>query len=268
MVEGAAFAARFHGEATQDPGSRAQATPELAPFAGLFVRACDRPAQLRRLLETLHERERTHGGGHAVTVVDDSTDPANAREQRALLQGFGEAAGVSVQHVSGSDWSGFASALLRELPEHAPALRRLLERDRSFGGRRGGGTGKNLITLMTAGARYALLDDDFQFPLHRHPEYRPGLTFDQSAWAPRTFTDLPAALAAGSAEDDWLAAQLALCGAPLSAIVGQVEGCGIGREELRRLVPSRMPTLNPQARVMTTVNGHRGDAGASGMAWM
>ena len=112
MVEGAAFAARFHGEATQDPGSRAQATPELAPFAGLFVRACDRPAQLRRLLETLHERERTHGGGHAVTVVDDSTDPANAREAlrggaRELGIGRGSLAAVVLTHVRDPGNAGY-----------------------------------------------------------------------------------------------------------------------------------------------------------------
>lgn len=258
MVEGGAFLAPF----------KAGPVPELAPFAGLFVRASDRPAQLRQLLATLHEREQLHGGGHAVTVVDDSAEADNTREHRALVASFGDAAGVPVQHLSGDDWSSLAGELLRELPEHAPALRRLLERDRAFGGRRGGGTGKNLITLLAAGSRYALLDDDFLFPLHRHPEYRPGLTFDQGSWAPRTFADPAAALAAGSSGGDWLGAQLALCGAPLSAVVGRVEGCDMGREELRRLVPSRMPHLDPDARVMATVNGHRGDAGASGMAWL
>src|SRR5690606_29453604 len=173
--------------------------------AGFHLRACNRPAQLRTLLDGLLARERAHGGGHAVTVVDDSTERAAAREHAELLRQFGEAAGVPVRYVGEEQWQAAIARLQAEAPANAAIIGRLLGRASGFTGRRGGGTGKNLVTLLTAGRRYALLDDDFRFPLHRHPQYRPGLRFDAAATGAFGYADIDAAMAAGTDAGDVLA---------------------------------------------------------------
>lgn len=258
LLEGQAFLQQF-----------AQAPPvPQAAFAGFQLRACNRPAQLKTLLESLAAREQAHGGGHAVTVVDDSTDRAAAREHARLLQQFGDAAGVGVRYVGEEQWQSAIARLQQAAPEHAATIARLLGRDAGFSGRRGGGTGKNLVTLLTAGRRYALLDDDFRFPLQRHPQYRPGLRFDAAATGAFGYPGIEAAMAAGDDAGDVLALQLASCGARVGSVANRLDGLQLRPAELRGLAPSRIPHLDGGAHIMATVNGHRGDAGASGLAWL
>jgi hypothetical protein len=241
----------------------------LAPPTAIFVRACDRPAQLERLLQSLQAHGRRFGSSYRVVVVDDSAAAEAVREHARLLRQFGEASGAATVHIDAARWQAIAADLGRALPEHAGALDALLLRDPRYRGRRGGGTGKNLIGLLAAGERYLLLDDDFVFPLRRHPEYRPGLALDGQAWAVRAFGSSEQALAAGDEPDsDPLALQLALCGATLAGALGKVEGFELSRAALQGLAPSRTPALRPDARVALTINGHRGAAGASGLTWL
>jgi hypothetical protein len=245
-------------------------TPEtLAPPTAIFIRACDRPAQLEQLLASLLQHVLRFGSRHRVVLVDDSADNAAARRHAELLRHFGEASGCAVAHLGDTHWQAIVSALGQALPDHAEALRAMLRRDPRYRGRRGGGIGKNLIGLLAAGERYLLLDDDFLFPLKRHPEYRPGLALDARGWAVRSFADQAAALAAGDApEFDPLQQQLALCGQRLDGALGAVDGFALSRSELQGMVPSRNRALRPEARIAMTINGHRGAAGASGLSWL
>src|SRR5690606_25075414 len=124
LQEGRAFLERF---AAVEP------VPQ-ADFAGFHLRACNRPAQLRTLLDGLLARERAHGGGHAVTVVDDSTERAAAREHAELLRQFGEAAGVPVRYVGEEQWQAAIARLQAEAPANAAIIGRLLGRASGFTG--------------------------------------------------------------------------------------------------------------------------------------
>src|SRR5690606_36440908 len=103
---------------------------------------------------------------------------------------------------------------------------------------------------------------------HRHPDYRPGLRFDAAGTGAHGFASIDDALAAGEDDGDTLALQLAACGATVGAVANRLEGLRLAAAELRDLAPSRLPHLDPAARILATVNGHRGEAGASGLAWM
>jgi hypothetical protein len=202
-------------------------------------------------------------------LVDDSSQSEAMREHASLLQAFGDAAGVPTVYLGSERWQAIAAELGAALPEQAAALQAMLLRDPRYRGRRGGGIGKNLIGLLAAGERYLLLDDDFVFPLRRHPEYRPGLALDGRAWAVRSFEGIDAALAAGEEVDaDPLALQLALCGQTLAGALGRVDGFALSRSGLQGLSPSQSPALKAESRIALTVNGHRGAAGASGLLWL
>ena len=239
---------------------------EPAPFFGLCIRACDRPAMVQRLLASVLEHRQRYGSAHRVLLVDDSQDAGHAATHAALLREYAERSGQRADYLGRDGWDACVGLLARA--HGGDALKRLLQRDPAFAGRRGGGIGKNLITLLTAGHRYALLDDDFILPLHRHPEFAAGLAF-RGGLAPRTFASPDAALEAGVLPDnDPLAEQLAVCGRPLAAALGQGPGLLFTAQQLKGLAPSTLRTLNGAAPVSMTVNGHRGSAGASGMGWL
>jgi hypothetical protein len=245
----------------------AAAPLQPAPFFGVCIRACDRPEQLRALLASLLDYERRHRPGHRYLVLDDSRQPEAARRHQDLVREFAEAAGVRAHCLGREAWDGIVDDLVREVPG-GERLRPLLQRSSQDARPRGGGIGKNLITLLTAGQRYALLDDDFVFPLRRHPEFLPGLYFAGGV-APRTYASREQALAAGAEfEADPIAQQLALCGQNLGSISRSGGELALERTQLAGLNLGRTATLRPEARVAMTVNGHRGSAGASGVAWL
>lgn len=265
VLEGLRSQGLLVSDVTVLDGFEADATPRAAPFAGVFIRACNRPAQLERLLRSLLDVETRFGARRRHVVIDDSTDASAVSEHARLLRDFAEASGAPVSHVHREAWNGIVTSLCEAAPEHAAATRGLLAR----GANAGGGIGMNLALLLSAGGRLALLDDDFVLPLHRHPAYRPGLLFGRSGRASRAFAGVDAALAAGDADArDPFDLHLALCGETLAAVTQHADGCRLGVDELRGLDYSRTPTLRPRARVLATVNGHRGHSGAATLGWV
>lgn len=243
----------------------ADTAPRNAPFAGVFVRACNRPAQLERLLRSLLDYEARFGAKRRYVVLDDSTDAAAVARHAQLLREFAERSAAPVSHVHRDAWDGIVDALAADAPEHAHAARGVLSR----GAASGGGIGMNLALLLSAGSRLALLDDDFVLPLHRHPAYRPGLVFGRSGWASRTFPDPQSAMDAGEPDArDPFDLHLAICGETLACVTHHADGCRLGVDELRGLDLSRTPTLRADARVLATVNGHRGHSGAASLGWV
>jgi hypothetical protein len=241
------------------------AEPET-PFAGVFIRACNRPAQLRRLLESLIACESRFGARRRVVIVDDSSEPAAVAAHRELALDFARRSGAPVVLMDRSHWAGVVAAASKSEPDLSAPLSWLLSHPE---GRFGGGAARNLALLLSAGSRFAQLDDDFVLPLHRHPDYRPGLVFDKRGWATRTFTDVPSALAAGTPDEtDPFALHLALCGQRLGRIAKTVPACALDPRHLRELDFSRNRLLSPHRRVRETVNGHRGQSGAESLSWM
>lgn len=235
-----------------------------AEFAGLFIRACDRPSQTKRLLASLLAYEKQFSPKHRYWIVDDSREAANAREHSALLAQFGIQAGVETRYVGPAEWSKLADTYAANTTHAAAAdwlLRREVPRPHA------GGLGMNLIALLAAGRRYALLDDDFQFPLRRHPEARDGLEFAGSSQLPvRFYANVDAALAAGQDfESDPLQAHLDLCGAPIGVLLDALK---FSRNDLANVAPSLLPHLQSGRRVIATVNGHRGHSGTANAGWL
>jgi hypothetical protein len=241
--------------------------PETAlPFAGAFIRACNRPAQLQRLLESLTQYETRFAAGRRYVVLDDSSDATARASQRRMLGDFARASGADAVLLDRDGWESLVDAAAAAVPASAGAARALMSRRNAVPG---GGAGMNLAMLLSAGSRLALLDDDFAFPLHRHPNFHPGLLFDQRGWAAHTFPEVAAALAAGTPSDaDPFDLHLALCGQRLGAITRGVPDCRLDGGPLHGLDLSRNRLLDPQRRVIATLNGHRGQSGADSLNWL
>lgn len=248
---------------------RLQRAPDStpAPVSGLFVRACDRPQQLKSLLTSLTSRPELAQPMERLVVVDDSRTPAAVAEHAAALAEFAAQWPRPVHHVTPALWRELVAEAQAAAPACAASLGALLLHDPSYRGKRGGGQGRNLITLLAAGSRYLLLDDDNRFPLKRHPEGRTTLGTDATAWAVRTFADHASALAAGDEDAAGVAAQLDLCGASLGELLKR-GAIAMDRRALLGLAPSREPLLRADARVALTINGHVGGSCSAGLNWL
>lgn len=244
---------------------------KVAPLQGelgpVFVRACDRPAQLEALLDSLSLQEQASGRRRWLVVLDDSRDAAAASRHAAALARR-VAAGGQALHVDAARWRGFASQLARAVPGAAAAVRYALAApgDADAGG---GGRGFNLAVLLGQGACHALLDDDFRLPLHRVPGAEDGIDLAGSPDLPARFHDgLAEALAEGEPDhDDPFERQLAWCGQPLHQVLAD-PALAPTRAQLQGLVPGALPGLGTDTHVIATCNGHRGHSGAAGVDWM
>lgn len=256
------FAARFLDAAAK--------APPRADAGGLYIRACDRPAQLQRLLESLHDHARRGFPAQALTVVDDSRSPEAMAAQARLLRDHGERSGAPVRHVDAAAWQRVHEALAAALPEHRAALDDLIGRGRGEAPRTGPGRGWNLALLLGAGRRILFGDDDFVLPLKLHPHLQDGIELDAHEMSTvRFYTDTQAAMDAGhDADFDLMQWHLDLCGAPIGHAFEHESRLVPTREQWRRIAPSRLPRLVPEARVVATMNGHRGHSGSVASDWM
>jgi hypothetical protein len=246
-------------------GSASGRTP--APLAGLFVRACDRPAQLSTLLASLATRASTLAPCQRLVVVDDSSTPAAAAAHAQLLREFARRWPQPVHHIVGDGWRGIVDDICAALPEHADALTGVLRTNRSK--RRGsGGSGRNLITLLAAGCRYLIVDDDNLLPLHRLSDGPVTLDPRPPVSRVRTFTSHGEALAAGEADESGLGWHFEVCGRALGEVLGEGRPLAFGHAQLQGFAPSRSPAMNPDARIALTVNGHRGGSCSASPHWL
>lgn len=254
------FAAGF----TESAGS----TP--APSGGLFVRACDRPAQLNTLLESLRQHQAKGGVAQTFTVVDDSRSSEARAAQARLLHEHGERVGGGVRHIDADAWQRAHQTLTDALPEQRAAIDGLIGRTRDGKPRTGPGRGWNLALLLGAGKRILFGDDDFVLPLKLHPQLQNGIEIQAHEMTTvRFYTDTGAAMNSGLGADfDLLQWHLDLCGAPIGKVFDRAGHLLPTREQWRRIAPSRLPNFVPQARIAATMNGHRGHSGSVTSDWM
>lgn len=237
--------------------------------AGLFVRACNRPAQLSALLASLLTNAPSFSASERVVVVDDSTSDAAIDAHARLLQEFAARWPQPVHHVTPSLWRAILTQLSAELPEHAQALAGMLSN--GSGKLPGsGGSGRNLITLLAAGSRYLIVDDDNLFPLHRMQSDDHWFDPKPAASQVQTFADHEAALAAGEADHSAINWHLDVCGRALGEVLGGAGSSRLsfGSQQLAGFAPSHSPHVASSARIATTVNGHRGGSCAASMHWL
>jgi len=251
--------------------ARFRNAPERAapPLRAVFIRACDRPARLAKLLDSLTGYEQRFGNKYRYVLVDDSTRREHADKQRDLLRSFARNVNCKAAYVGPSQTAKLVAKLGKARPHARDAIRTLLVRDAHPQARRfGGGRSRNIALLLSAGARMVLFDDDLHLPLRRPDFSQPGLDPDPEApTRARFFADMSQALASGTPiDEDPLELHLDVCGQSLAACVNG--GYGFGREALRGLNLSRLDALRPDARVITSNHGSYGSSRSESTLWL
>lgn len=239
------------------------------PLRALAIRACDRPAQLQLLLDSLQAHQSRFERRDPILLLDDSRNDANQQANRELLQRYASAAGAPASWIGPAQAREIASRLEKACPGTANVLAGLLQQ----GGRTGfgGGRGYNLALLLTAGGALSLIDEDYLLPFHRASGAREGI--EPMAWTPfaaRFHGQRDAALDGGEPlAEDGLALQHGLVGASLGAVLGDATGrFRLTREQLRGHTLARLAHLRADARVIATFTGSRGSSFTSDSTWL
>jgi hypothetical protein len=241
---------------------------ESAPLRAVFIRACDRPDQLERLLGSLTDYERQVQANRHYVLIDDSTTAAAVDPHRDLLREFARATGCKLTYVGRAEQERLVQNLAKAVPGAAAILPDLLLRP-EVAQRFGGGRAWNIALLLSAGARLVLLDDDQCLPLRRLDEARPGLDPDPAAIGSAHFhRNIEEALGAGHAiAEDPFELHLEAAGQSLGTLAAG-ERYAIGREALRDLSLSRIDHLRGEAVVLGTLNGSLGSARTESGIWL
>ncbi len=230
-----------------------------APLAAACIRACDRPASLERLLDSMAASASQHGQTVPVMILDDSRDEANAARNAELAGAFAAKQDAPVHYIGRAQQDKLARKLRKARPESEATIDRLLQQSaQGFGG----GRTWNLALLLTAGRRLFLLDEDFELPLKVRTDAADGVGFGAaSAPAAWFYPDPQTALDAGEALDgDPFAAHLAMAGHGL----GQIDAnspWAVDREALRGHNLTELRALVEGHRLLSTFNGTRGSSG-------
>lgn len=244
------------------------ATPVRAPLRAIFVRACDRPAQLERLLASISDYERRHRAGRHYVVLDDSVLAVNIDRHRDLLREFARTLGCKVTYVGPAERQRLVERLGKAVPNRQAALQRMLL-PLPGATRFGGGRSWNLALLLSAGDRFVMFDDDQRLPLRRHELACDGVDLNptQLPFA-RFYRNMEEALAAGDEfGDDPFNLHLDVCGIGFGELIGRRE-YGLSRESLRGLNLARLAHLNSDTRVLATQQGTYGSARSESAAWI
>jgi len=245
-------------------------TPESMPrtVQAIYIRACDRPQQLRVLLDSLAEYERRFRVARNVVLLDDSTQEANRDRNRDLLREFARAVGNPVSYVGAAERARLRERLLKSVPNARASLEWLLDRGPRTR-RSGGGRSWNLALLMSAGHPFVLLDEDFRFPLRRHGDLREGIDPNplQSASA-RFYRRADDALLAGEEDDrDPFELHMEVCGDTLGAALARSE-YRVERASLHGVNLARLEHLRGDAPILHTLNGTCGSSGTESALWL
>lgn len=243
----------------------ARAAP--APLRAAFIRACDRPAQLGALLDSLTEYERGHQAGRRYVVLDDSRSAGAAEQNRDRVREFARTTGCAVSHIGAAERERIVRHLEKAVPAAEGAVRHLLA-GQGPDGEFGGGRGWNLALLLSAGARLALFDEDFRLPLRRSSQAQPGLALSTAQRSVEFHRNLENALAAGEAVDgDPFELHMSVAGHTLAEVIAN-EQYAVGREALRGLALSRLDHLSADARLLASHHGVYGSAGTESSLWL
>ncbi|HEX7917675.1 hypothetical protein [Rudaea sp.] len=240
-----------------------------APMRAVFIRACDRPQQLAHLLTSLAEYERRFRAGRRYVLLDDSVLQASINEQRDLLREFARTTGCKVHYIGHAERTKIVDKLAREFPQSKATIQNLLVRDKGAGTQRfGGGRGWNMALLLSAGSRFALLDDDLRLSLKRPPFAQAGLDPNPSPPMEAAFlANMEEAFGYGEDVDqDPFALHLDACGQMLGTLTRSAYP--LSRQALRGMNLSRLELLNEPSRVIATQVGTYGSARTENGLWL
>jgi hypothetical protein len=229
---------------------------QAPPFAGLVVRTCERPQQLRRMLRSAAAMQERLGVSYPWHVIDDSRSDDSRRANQEALR---ECHSVDSSYHGSTTMDALALELKAAHPDLAAEIPALIAAGRD--GEATYGRPLNYAALRFAGYRLLLLDDDVVLEPRSAPFLRDGIdvgTSPEAAFWYETFDE--ASAACPPFEGNTVEAHLRWLGLPLAHAWAQAERDS-GGLRIGELHGDAADRFAPDARVLVTRSGLLGDPG-------
>ena len=234
---------------------------------GVIIRTCDRPQQLKRLLDSISKLQPAFAEPYNFWVADDSRLDSHRIQNRQLIQAFKSAHdGLTIQYYGPQQQQKLSDQLKQIFPEYLAQIEWLLQRDTDKSVFFTGGRVFNHLLLLSAGQRFLLMDDDIVCEPYQAPEPGEGLSISMRQLEVGFYDSREALCEQLQRQDiDPFAAHNEALGA---SIASAVSGFEQKPEILQGLSGVQAAPLSASTRVMRTVSGIVGDPGTVSLAWM
>jgi len=153
----------------------AEDTATSLPPTRAFIITCDRPAAVRRLLESmLHTSNLTRH--QEIFLVDDSRKWLNADENREAVEKFNLTSAKNIRYVGADEQQQLLENLITALPQHEAAIRFLIDREH-WAEHKSYGLARTICLLLSVGNRCIVMDDDVICSTAAAPHSSDGIAF-------------------------------------------------------------------------------------------
>ncbi|RLQ21174.1 hypothetical protein DWB85_13900 [Seongchinamella sediminis] len=247
----------------------AEVPPPLdLPPTRVFAITCDRPAAVKRLLESML-RAGNLSRHEALFLIDDSRDPANAEQNREAVEEFNLTCPRNMLYFGATESAQFMAELIAQQPAEEEAIRFLIDQDR-WAGEKTYGRARNLTLLLSVGCRAIVMDDDVICAAVESPHKKPGLQFGQLEREADFYLDQQDMLARTTrAEFDPLTQHASCLGLSMGqAIAKLADGQPVKPTDLAGANSAYLSLWSADSPVMVTQSGAMGDPGTPGTEWI
>jgi hypothetical protein len=238
------------------------------PATRIFIITCDRPAAVQRLLDSMLQSTKLSIHDELV-LVDDSRNPLNGEKNREAVAQFNLTSSKNMRYVGAEMQQHLLQQLVEALPEHASAIRFLIDRER-WATFKSYGLARTVCLLLSTGYRCIVLDDDVLCQSVKPPSLSHGLSFGGGSNRELACFASEQELLQNAVYNDTdpLAGHASCLGMPLGQAIQQLTPDDIDQTFLRDSNAAMLNTLRETSPVLITQCGSWGDPGTQGSNWL
>ncbi len=237
------------------------------PLHSVMVRTCDRPEQLRRLLNSFLDNEKRFKNQYRYIILDDSKPPEQQQKNSQSVAEFA-ARGLHVAYYGQIAQQQFTENLCQQFPQHAPTIQWLLNATPGYGAASYGRPWNHAL-LLSAGERFVMFDDDALPMAYKSPQHTSTVEISGRERQVNFYPDRDELLKRTQIADiDPIAQHQEILGATLTQALGHFSGGTLTQASVSHLQPQEIPRVAKASPVLLTVAGSFGDPGINSPGWL
>ena len=237
----------------------------------VIIRTCNRPAALRRCLESIVHYEKRWSAMRRYWVFDDSDDVRVMASNAERVRHFSEITGCDARTFNREEIKNLSAWIYGHLDSASVASSSALLNKSPEGNLELGahyGRSMNWLMLLSAGQKTVWVDDDQQFDFRWHPGLSSGFQVDVAMNDPRVYSEVGESDRMGNAvEEDPLALHLRWCGSDVGELLTKSNWAPSSNDWFG-LSPTLVQSLQPGNAIISTLQGYRGDSATVGVEWL
>ncbi len=225
----------------------------------VFLLACDREQELKRLLESIFSNAdlSLHEG---IYLLDDSRDDLIAHRNRALFDSYQSKSSIPLHYYGKAEKDNFIAQLIEQEPQLEPVVRQLLDRSH-WGEHKTYGLSRNWALMLSAGYRCIMLDDDVLCEALFPPYADDQVTFASKNKVQVFATEQEWRNQAVPADFDPLAGHLQLLGHDVQTCLEKRGSGELTDSRIEGMTGNGLESLGPDSPVLISECGTFGDPG-------